>query len=211
MINIRLWNKTFLDKCGLCGNRESTHHCLSNCKVFLNQKQYTWRHDSLIKYIVDFLDISKVSVFSDIPGFQTTNGGSLPADMAVTTLKPDVVLLDHKEKIIHLFGLTVNWESNYEKNNTYKSNTYAYFLMDITKNKPSLTAFEVGLRGNLDKKNQNRLKSLHLFMKNNIKLETWLSTHHTSSSLAERNLRGTRLVSGATLLSTSIHKRRTLQ
>ena len=115
--NLKLWNKTFSDQCGLCGNRDSTHHCLSNCKVSLNQKRYTWRHDNLIKYIVDSVDISKFSVFSDIPGFQTTNGGSLPADMAVTTLKPDVVLLDHKEKTVHLFQLTVNWKSNSKKKN----------------------------------------------------------------------------------------------
>ena len=173
MNNLKLWNKTFSDKCSLCGNRDSTHHCLSNCTVSLNQARYTWRHDNLIKYIVDSVDISKFSVYSDIPGFQTPNGGSVPADMAVTTLKPDVVILDHKDKTIHLFELTVNWESNSEKNNTYKSNKYAHFLTDITKYKPSLTAFEVGVRGNLDKENLNRLKSLHLFMKKNIKLKTF--------------------------------------
>ena len=85
-------------------------------KFILNSSIHTYAY---IKYIVDSVDISKFIVFSDIPGFQTTNGGSLPADMAVTTLKPNVVLLDHKEKTIHLFELTVNWESNSkeEKNN----------------------------------------------------------------------------------------------
>ena len=93
--------------------------------------------------------------------------------MAVTTLKPDMVIMDHKEKTIHLFELTVNWESNSEKNNTYKSEKYPQFLKDITKYKPSLTAFELGVMGHLDMESMKRLKNLHLFMRKNIKLKTF--------------------------------------
>ena len=144
MNNLKLWSKASSDKCHLCGNRDRTHHCLSSCKVSLDQKRYTWRHDNLIRYIVESVDTDRYTVFSDIPGFQTPNGGSIPATMVVTTLKPDVVIVDEKLKEVKLFELTVNWESNSVKNNTYKNDKYAHLLSDITTHKPSLTAYEVG-------------------------------------------------------------------
>ena len=173
MNNLKLWSKTFSDRCHLCGNRDGTFHCLSNCKVSLDQKRYTWRHDNLIRYIVDSIDRDRFTVFSDIPGFQTPNGGSVPASMTVTTLKPDVVIVDTKQKKVDMFELTVNWESNSVKNNIYNSDKYAHFVKDITTHKASVTAFEVGVRGQISKENMSRLHSLHTFTKKNIKFKTF--------------------------------------
>ena len=173
MNNLKLWSKASSDKCHLCGNRDNTHHCLSNCKVSLDQKRYTWRHDNLIRYIVDSVDTDRFTVFSDIPGFQTPNGGSIPASMAITTLKPDVVIVDENSKKVNMFELTVNWESNSEKNNTYKSNKYAHFLSDITTHSPTITPFEVGVRGHISKDNLERIRNLHYHMKKSIKLKTF--------------------------------------
>jgi len=69
--------------------------------------------------------------------------------------------------------LTVNWESNCVKNNIYKSDKYAHFVNDITTHKASVTAFEVGVRGQLSKENMSRLHSLHTFTKKNIKFKTF--------------------------------------
>ena len=102
MNNLKLWKKASSDKCHLCKNRDSTLHCLSGCKVSLDQKRYTWRHDNLIRYIVECVDTARFTVYSDIPGFQTPNGGSIPAAMCVTLLKPDVVIVDENLKKVHM-------------------------------------------------------------------------------------------------------------
>ena len=71
------------------------------------------------------------------------------------------------------FELTVNWESNSETKTTQHiqiKQKYAHPPTEITKYKASHTAFEVGARGNLDKENLKRLKSLQLFMK---KISRW--------------------------------------
>jgi hypothetical protein len=46
---------------------------------------------------------------------------------------------------------------------------YAHFLTDITTYTPSITAFEVGVRGHISKDNFNRLREIHRFVKKTIK------------------------------------------
>ena len=67
--NLMRWKKSSSDLCKLCQRRQTTNHILSSCPVALNQKRYTWRHDSVISYIVNIVD-SKYLVYSDIPGLE---------------------------------------------------------------------------------------------------------------------------------------------
>ena len=48
----------------------------------------------MIKYIIDNLDNSKFTVHSDLSGHTTPNGGTIPENLTVTTLKPDITVLD---------------------------------------------------------------------------------------------------------------------
>ena len=47
--------------------------------------------------------------FSDIGGY-TTTGGTLPVDVIVSKLKPDMVFYNKKDNTIHLVELTVPFE-----------------------------------------------------------------------------------------------------
>ena len=78
--NLKLWNKAASDKCHLCGNRDSTKHTLSACKVALDQGKYTWRQDSILQYVADSLEESNHSFYVDIPGKQHSNGGTIPTE-----------------------------------------------------------------------------------------------------------------------------------
>ena len=80
--NLKLWNKSVTDKGHLCGNRDSTKHTLSACQVALDQGRYMWRHDNVIKYIVD--SKTKFTVHSDLSGYTTPNGGTIPTILTVT-------------------------------------------------------------------------------------------------------------------------------
>ena len=43
----------------------------------------------------------------DIKGHQTPNGGTLPPDVLVTNLKPDIVIIDKQKMNVNVFELTV--------------------------------------------------------------------------------------------------------
>ena len=159
--NLKLWGKTFSDKCHLCKKRDSTLHCLNGCKISLNQGRYTWWHDNILKYIVNSVETSKFTVYTDLHGHQTSNGGSLPPSMTVTTLKPDIVVVDETNKKVVIYELTVPFEKNIHTQHKYKSEKYAHFETDIKTYDTTVVAFEVGARGGLTDENVKRLTSMH--------------------------------------------------
>ena len=176
MNNLRLWNKSVSDQCLLCKNRDSTLHTLSGCKLMLDQGRYTYRHDSIPNLILSKIDKTKITVFSDINGYQTTNGGTVPVTIAVTELKPDIVIINDKEKTVEIFELTVPFESNIKARNIFKSNKYAHFSRDITSHKTTVTAFEVGARGYLTVENKKRLKKICSFCEKGTKSKEFLES-----------------------------------
>ena len=72
-------------------------HTLSGCRVALDQNRYTWRHGNIVKYVADCTDISKVTVYAEIPGYMTGNGGTIPAEFTITLDKPDIVIVDRNK------------------------------------------------------------------------------------------------------------------
>ena len=164
--NLKLWNKTFSDKCIICKNRDSTLHCLNGCKVMLNQSRYTWRHDNVLRYIHDSIDQSKVKVYSDLDGCMTENGSTIPSYLTITSLKPDLVIID--QSTVNIFELTIPFETNINARHVYKTNKYAHYLADITLLTPHLEAFEIGSRGTITPDNMSRLKKMYNFTKKNV-------------------------------------------
>ena len=159
--NLLMWGKATNDKCKQCKCRETTCHVPNNCPVSLEQGRYTWRHNNVIHYILSCLDTEKFSVYSDLPGHTTPNGGSVPIDICVTPLKPDITILDKKNKTFNIFELTCPLEPNIKTRNQQKTDKYAHFLTDIEVLKPTLNCFEIGSRGYVSPDNHSRLKTLH--------------------------------------------------
>ena len=105
----------------------------------------------------------------------TNSNGTIPVDTGVITAdRPDIVIIDQKDKPISIFELTVSNEMNIDSAHLYKQNKYSYFLTDISSFSPTVTAFEVGARGFITKQNRERLKNLHKFCKKSIKLKTFI-------------------------------------
>ena len=120
--------------------------------------------------------MTRFKVYSDLPGYQTSNGGSLPPSMTVTTLKPDIVIVDEHDKKAAIYELTVPFERNIAKQHTYKSNKYAHFETDITQYNTKVIAFEVGSRGGLTTENTKRLGDMHThFIKKDIKKKSFVN------------------------------------
>ena len=86
----------------------------------------------MVKYIMDSLDTTQFSVFSDLPGLEAAGGGTIPPEICVTNLKPDIVILDKKKKELHIFELTFPLERYIEERHLFKQNKYAHFATYIT-------------------------------------------------------------------------------
>ena len=98
--------------------------------------------------------------------------GTLPPNVIVSNLKPDIVIVDQTSKEVNIFELTCPSEARIVTDNKLKQEKYQHFLTDITSFKPSLSPFEIGAHsGYISRKNKETLKSLHRFCKANIKLK----------------------------------------
>ena len=83
----------------------------------------------MIKYILTCLDTTKYRVFSDLEGFTAPGGGTIPIDVCITILKPDITVLDVKNNTFNIFfELACPMEPNIKKRNVQKTDKYAHFL-----------------------------------------------------------------------------------
>ena len=136
---------------------------------------HRWRtqtaRTNVINYILNCLDTAKFEIFSDLAGHTTATGGTIPVEVCITPLKPDITIIDKKTKTFNIFELTCPLEPNIKKRSNEKSEKYSHFLTDIVSYSPTLTCFEVGSRGYLSPENHTKLKTLHGFCKPGIKMK----------------------------------------
>ena len=149
--NLRRWGKRVVSVCPLCSNQGTLEHILNFCSVALTQGRYTWRHNTVLNHITNFVLQNKpedLEVYSDISGLDV-NGGTIPPDVLVTQSRPDLVLLNRNEKTICLLELTCSFERNAEAANLRKSLRYTTLKNDLEDSgyKCLLVPFEVGSRG----------------------------------------------------------------
>jgi hypothetical protein len=123
--NLKRWKYGASDKCKLCGNKGTTNNILNCCAVMLKTDRYTWRHNNLINFIVTNVDKSKFKVYSDLPGWEAPCGGTIPSELCVTRLKPDIVIVDEIKKKLHIFELTVPLTTN-QRNSEKLKNTHHF-------------------------------------------------------------------------------------
>ena len=169
--NLKTWGKRNHTKCKLCGNHETLLHVLNNCSTSLNQGRYTWRHNSILRHTLTTIkgligsENNDITIFSDLAGF-TTTGGTLPVNVIVSKLKPDMVIYNRHENSIHLVELTVPFETNINKAHDRKHKKYLDLVSDIADNGfiCDLTCFEVGSRGLITPENVGYIAQVFSFV-----------------------------------------------
>ena len=186
--NLVRWKKSNSDKCKLCHGRQTTDHCLNICKVGFDTGRWTWRHNNIVNYIMECLDTSKYTIYSDLPGQEAAGGGTIPPELCITALKPDIVVIDTQKKELMIYELTCPLERNIEERHLSKQNKYAHFIQDITTHKVTITAFEISSRGLITKRNQGHLHSLHKLCKKGIKLGIFMKNISTLSIYSSYHL-----------------------
>ena len=148
---------------------------MSSCKEYLNSGRYLWRHNGIVNYIISLIDKKAFKVYSDLPGYTTPAGGSIPADLLVTPLKPDLVIIDIKNMTVEVAELTCPWETRIEVAHKLKTEKYSHFVTDINQDfKTTLTCFEVGSRGLVSRENRDRIRRLHKYTDKSVKLKKFI-------------------------------------
>ena len=128
-----------------------------------------------MNYVVNCVDKEKFTVFSDIPGHAAAGGGSMPPEICITVQKPDIVIIDKKDKSVHIFELTCPLEQHIEKRHLEKSNKYAHFVTDCSSGtvKCQVTCFEISSRGLITPRNSEHLHTLHKYTHKGLKISTF--------------------------------------
>ena len=109
--------------------QESKWNPCNHCPTALKQQRFTWQHNTVLQHLtkeIKKLDKVDIKVYSDLPG-HTINGATIPPDIFVANRKgsrPDLVLVNRKEKKIAILELICPLEHNITKANTYKTTTY---------------------------------------------------------------------------------------
>ena len=106
------------------------------------------------------------------------NGSTLPPNIAVTSSRPDIVIIDNSTRTVYLFELTVCFENqnNFEAANLRKRERYAGLAEDIRARgfKCCNIPFEVGSRGHLTVSNRASLATMHSICKPKTKFSQFM-------------------------------------
>ena len=117
--NLCKWSLSQSPSCSFCLQNETLQHVVPSCKSYLEHGRYTWRHNFLLQFLAKtFSFTSNWSIYADLSAFQS------PSFISGESLRPDLLLLSRKKKILYILGLTVGFESNLEVNSRRKSAKY---------------------------------------------------------------------------------------
>ena len=166
--NLKRWGKRKISTCPLCRNPHGTlAHLVNICPVALKQKRFTWRHDSVLQHLtkeVKKLATEDTQVYSDLPGHMI-NCTTIPADILVTSgegSKPDLVLINRRERRIALLELTCPLENNNRKAHDKKELKYTQLQIDLEEKgfQVQLVPFEVGSSGHITNHTRKSLEDV---------------------------------------------------
>lgn len=164
------WGKKTCDKCKHCHNKETLLHILNNCRTFLEQGRYTWRHNNILAYLHSVLrngleqclPPSAFSLTVDLPDSNERFYTTIPLECTTTNLIPDMTLFFPDKKELHIIELTVPFLTLLHEARTRKTNKYDAIVADVSRNgfKVTLSTIEVGSRGFINDDNIITIKSL---------------------------------------------------
>ena len=151
--NLHVW-KQMSEICGSCGtNRQTLLHVLNNCPVKL--KLYSWRHDNILFKLKNILcsHLPSLEIHCDLfienNVICDINICTIPIDIYLTNLRPDLVVIDRENKSVIILELTVPFETNFANAQERKCLKYSSVISGLEEAgfKCSFYSLEIGSRG----------------------------------------------------------------
>jgi hypothetical protein len=149
------------DCCNFCPQEKNdVYHVLNQCKEFLKQGRYSWRHDAILEYLTTVVDCKKYTVFADLPGRRTPDDGTIPQNLMHTLLRPDLVVLGRKD--IYIFELTVPRHNRIKISHEIKVEKYDSMIQLLQQKNPQykvhFEALEIASLGHISARNSDILE-----------------------------------------------------
>ena len=153
-LNLRCWRFRTDSKCDLCGSINPTVlHILNACPTALNQGRYTWRHDSVLNKLVQFIMLAlseDEKLYAELLGLQECDNPAttVPQNIVATSAWLDIVIVRGKKVL--LMKLTVPYNSPETLRNAHQrkenKQNYQLLLSELDRKGfvASLTTLEVG-------------------------------------------------------------------
>ena len=155
--NLKLWNKILTSTCTHCNANESMLHVLNACPRMLDK--YKWRHDNILHHLHQFVidnmkDNCDIEVYCDIlvsndeiacDKFKRT----IPDDIYLTNVRPDLVTVNRKDRVINVVELTIPFETNFRQAYMRKAERYKELISGIEQGgfRCNFFSLEIGSRG----------------------------------------------------------------
>ena len=116
--NLCEWSIVQSSACSFCLQSKTLQHIVSSCKMYLEHGRYTWRHDSVLKFIAKSLSvIPDCSLYADLNSFLS------PSIITGSSFLPDLILLTN-DNILYILELTIGFETNIKINSDRKASKY---------------------------------------------------------------------------------------
>ena len=146
-LNLQIWKKSRTSQCSLCGQTQSLCHVLNACSAQLRSGMYKDRHDKVLVQFRDFLKEhlpADYRMIADVPESEYI----FPFDIAITSLRPDIVVWSRRSKKAWLLELSVVFETNVEETRERKEDRYQDLVKESSKKyETKLCHHLVGSRG----------------------------------------------------------------
>ena len=104
---------------------------------------------------------ANIQMYADLPQFNI-NGATIPVNSIATSSRPDLVIVNQRQRSIHLLELRCCYDTNHEKSCELKTARYTMLKGDLEDEgwNVSLNTFEVGSIGIITKTNNEKLKNI---------------------------------------------------
>jgi len=116
--NLHRWDRSKPESCPQCGESETEKHVLNNCSASAVEGRYTWRHNAVLRFLVDYIAThlpSSHQLFADLPDKKN------PTEI-YTDILPDITVVHGN--IAHILELTCCYETNLVTSRDYKLEKY---------------------------------------------------------------------------------------
>ena len=135
--NLSRWGRPVNPECDMpgCDSVCTLRHILSACGKSLDRFKY--RHNSILTHFAKKISDNKkagMTVYADLQGWKI-NGGTIPAHLAQTEQRPDLVVIDESlmPSRVYLLELTCVWDSgtSFQAAMDRKMERYELLALDI--------------------------------------------------------------------------------
>jgi hypothetical protein len=166
-----LWKKSENALCKVCYNTQTLQHVVSACKVHLEEGRYTWRHNSVLKIIADYL----LSITNNIELNCDITGYTSPSIITGEQKRPDIVVIDKQRSWVFVLELTVGFETRIKDNAVRKHNHYSDLCSELRNqyNRVKFVNISVGALGILGKSSRSFMD----FISNDLLLDNQKTNH----------------------------------